>query len=782
MAELDSTLQVVQPVTSTSPPSSPTRKAAAIADEAIGQQPRSRPNSHSSSESLPHLGNNEFEDSQQCDETMDVEQAGSIPEDAEDLDSEHEDTGKGMSGLAKSFKSLVGAKDDKFLFALFKNLPKGEHLLEDYSCALQRDILVHGRLYVTQNYLSFYSNIFGWETVLSINCQEIDLIKKEKTALVIPNAIQVNLKDGTKYFFASFMARDTSFRCLFKVWQNALLPEPLSATSLIARTTKDWRGNMSAVNSPNKAAKRRARRNGRESPAAGSKAWRRMHRASPLPAGHADSGHLSDSSIPSTSSLQAVSAPSTFLSPQPRRRSELRAASPDPSLDMAEHENGEPDNIVLSNGALPTRAQASVTEPSQTEPNDSPEQVSVQPTSTLRHRRRERKSPQTVPTLLEREEDAVPSTATLACDFGRTLLNETYDCSLECARRLLLEHSIVYDRVYKELKTTEIKAGEWVSNDDGLLARDLSYKLSLNYSFGPKSTVGEEHQVQVEHAERDFVVVDTEVFTPKVPYGDNFYNALRYVLQNKGDGTTHVTVCGIIKYRKSQPWGMIRRLIESNAYSGLENYWKLLSKAMLDVLSNMDMSSRFAGSELNRPLTGSLSELAQAGVETVTSTVTTHEGGRVVSHSRHASVASILSERAAFERALSHASDASRRPPPTAAVNEPVEPSTASLPTPHEEFVRSRTSSVSSRIEHPTPPAVQVPPMSLSSSNTATPPLVLALLVLVGVLLLTNAFLFYKVLSLEERVAGQPPVSVDSQALQDAVAGLSALKDALARL
>jgi hypothetical protein len=36
-----------------------------------------------------------------------------------------------------------------------------------------------------------------------------------------------------------------------------------------------------------------------------------------------------------------------------------------------------------------------------------------------------------------------------------------------------------------------------------------------------------------------------------------------------------------------------------------------------------------------------------AGVETVTSTVTTHEGGKVVSHSRHASVASILSERAA---------------------------------------------------------------------------------------------------------------------------------------
>lgn len=37
----------------------------------------------------------------------------------------------------------------------------------DYSCALQKDILVHGRLYASQNYLCFYANIFRWETLVS---------------------------------------------------------------------------------------------------------------------------------------------------------------------------------------------------------------------------------------------------------------------------------------------------------------------------------------------------------------------------------------------------------------------------------------------------------------------------------------------------------------------------------------------------------------------------------------------------------------------------------------
>ena len=33
----------------------------------------------------------------------------------------------------------------------------------EYSCALQCDILVHGRLYISKNYACFYANILTWE-------------------------------------------------------------------------------------------------------------------------------------------------------------------------------------------------------------------------------------------------------------------------------------------------------------------------------------------------------------------------------------------------------------------------------------------------------------------------------------------------------------------------------------------------------------------------------------------------------------------------------------------
>ena len=63
----------------------------------------------------------------------------------------------------------------------------------EYSCAIQKDILVHGRLYATVNYLCFYANIFRWETSVALRWKDVNGLTKEKTALVIPNAIQVRI-------------------------------------------------------------------------------------------------------------------------------------------------------------------------------------------------------------------------------------------------------------------------------------------------------------------------------------------------------------------------------------------------------------------------------------------------------------------------------------------------------------------------------------------------------------------------------------------------------------
>lgn len=87
---------------------------------------------------------------------------------------------------------------------------------------MQREILVHGRMYVSQHYMCFHANIFGWETYLCVKWKSVTSISKEKTALVIPNAILIST-DAEKYFITSFASRDKTYLMLFRIWQNALM-------------------------------------------------------------------------------------------------------------------------------------------------------------------------------------------------------------------------------------------------------------------------------------------------------------------------------------------------------------------------------------------------------------------------------------------------------------------------------------------------------------------------------------------------------------------------------
>ena len=60
---------------------------------------------------------------------------------------------------------------------------------------------------------------------MALRWKDVVAITKEKTALVIPNAIQLCTENDERHFFTSFAARDRSYMMLFKLWQNALLDQ-----------------------------------------------------------------------------------------------------------------------------------------------------------------------------------------------------------------------------------------------------------------------------------------------------------------------------------------------------------------------------------------------------------------------------------------------------------------------------------------------------------------------------------------------------------------------------
>ncbi|KAI7878643.1 GRAM-domain-containing protein [Lichtheimia hyalospora FSU 10163] len=119
----------------------------------------------------------------------------------------------------KSPDDPASAKRNAEFHTMFRSIPEDDLLMDDYGCALQKEILVQGRMYVSKRHICFNANIFGWVTNLVIDFADIIDIEKRTTAIFIPNAIQISTHQ-TKYFFGSFLSRDQAFDQLKALWQE----------------------------------------------------------------------------------------------------------------------------------------------------------------------------------------------------------------------------------------------------------------------------------------------------------------------------------------------------------------------------------------------------------------------------------------------------------------------------------------------------------------------------------------------------------------------------------
>lgn len=63
------------------------------------------------------------------------------------------------------------------------------HIFPGFTCALQKEILYQGKLFVSENWICFHSKVFGKDIKISIPAFSVTLIKKTKTALLVPNAL-----------------------------------------------------------------------------------------------------------------------------------------------------------------------------------------------------------------------------------------------------------------------------------------------------------------------------------------------------------------------------------------------------------------------------------------------------------------------------------------------------------------------------------------------------------------------------------------------------------------
>ncbi|XP_051876227.1 GRAM domain-containing protein 2B isoform X2 [Pristis pectinata] len=113
-------------------------------------------------------------------------------------------------------KNSNPSKTNAIYHKIFKDIEKDESLKQSFTCALQKDILYQGKLFVSENWICFNSKVFGRDIKITIPTFSVTQIKKHKTALLVPNALCIST-ELEKFMFVSLLSRDTTYKLLKSV-------------------------------------------------------------------------------------------------------------------------------------------------------------------------------------------------------------------------------------------------------------------------------------------------------------------------------------------------------------------------------------------------------------------------------------------------------------------------------------------------------------------------------------------------------------------------------------
>ncbi|CAH1114376.1 unnamed protein product [Psylliodes chrysocephalus] len=469
----------------------------------------------------------------------------SSPQDIKSDPSKDKDRREGRSKKKSSwFNSLYPtykSRSEDFK-KLFKEVPDDERLVVDYSCALQKEILQQGRLYVTQNYLCFYANIFGWETNLTLRWKDVASITKEKTALVIPNAILISTK-GDKYFFTSFVSREKTYLMLFRVWQNALMDQPMSAQEMWQWVhqcygselglTSDDEDYIQPVLEDDKLSARLSVESFSE---------------------HECQGQIDImEQSPNMMDTDEIKLPSTIG----HKRTGSDSRNPTDATDNSESEAEKP---IKKNFSFSFLKEAFTKD---TPPNTPPTPDSDGPHPNLDNFKPDEKI------------------QCICHHVGRKVLDEIFPIHVDQLFTLLFTSSKFYLDFQAARKTTDLTQTPWTHNPiDNSKSRVVNLTVSLLATMGPKSAQCTESQTMNPCSKAgQLYSIDVESLNAGVPYADSFYVCVHYCLQKVSETHSSLLMFVQVKYKKSV-WGLVKGMIERNCYAGLEDYAAHLTRAL----------------------------------------------------------------------------------------------------------------------------------------------------------------------------------------------------------
>ncbi|GJJ77022.1 hypothetical protein EMPS_09381 [Entomortierella parvispora] len=509
--------------------------------------------------------------------------------------------------------SFVYANEKRFsdYHTLFRSVPDTEKLIEDYGCALQKEILVQGRLYISENHVCFNANIFGWVTNLVIAFSEITAIEKRMTAFVIPNAISIVTATNTKgHFFASFLSRDAAHDLLMAAWRKSF---PCAANASVATIHySNHAKNRSTLTIGDDDDDAQSFMSGRES-----RKNRHLRTFS-----NASQDDRNEWNLDDEEGDQSANGPGL------RRRGSKRAAVKKlikdviaPIIPDDDHRNGclspthnnkrtgrprsvselpprpisfdGPEKRPSTGGSTRTSFEQDSLTPTfrpRAGTESYPDRHSPNSPAFMQHSAPILTAPYSVPNNAAAPAAPVVAVtvrghARTACKcskdgrhYANTFMTETYPGTVEAMWKLLFDSNFSKDFLTSEaMKGADVQEEAWKKTADSTSSKVTRYTRWLGMPIGPKTTKAILTDVCETKNFDDYTTTVTTTSTPDVPSGGSFTTKVRTCITWAGPSQVQIVVTGAVEFTKSS-W--IKGQIEKGAAEGLTTHYKELNKTL----------------------------------------------------------------------------------------------------------------------------------------------------------------------------------------------------------
>ncbi|XP_059045648.1 protein Aster-B-like [Achroia grisella] len=332
---------------------------------------------------------------------------------------------------------------------------------------------------------------------------------------VIPNAILV-CTESEKNFLTSFSGRDKAYLMLFRVWQNALMDQPMSSQE-IWQWVHSCYGEELGFNSDDEGYARDCSEDAPALPDAVSEVDLVDTSLVMDTSGGGDGGGGgggSDDRSPPPTAHNRDSSPPLVTNGSARYRDER----PTLPTDLSDTSDSEPDK-----------------------PHTSGESEKC----TESHE-------------------------------GKVIMQQEFPFNIDQMFTMIFTNSKFTVELLAARNTTDYVQAQW-QVQAGRKCRQCKYTLALTTGpIGPKEVQVTETQVMNKCSKPGVLYsIDAESENAGIPYADYFTVNVHYCLQRTGRRSTRLSVYGNLRYKKSM-WPMVKGFIEKNAISGLDDYFRLL--------------------------------------------------------------------------------------------------------------------------------------------------------------------------------------------------------------